>query len=65
MKITDTSEISPKYSEEESTEFWEEVRQLDGEGYATMYSLGVALQILENFVLAQLKIAQMEKDDNN
>lgn len=49
--------IKPKYAGKDSKLFWKKVDKLKEDHHA-MYSLGCALQILENYVLEQLKKAK-------
>lgn len=54
--------MNPKYSGDESIEFWNQVNALSRERHAECYSLGCALQDLEHRVLTTLHNAQVDDE---
>jgi hypothetical protein len=52
--------MKPRYSGKKSTKFWKQVKGLYSPGYEEMYSLGCALQNLEEYVLGRLKAARRD-----
>ena len=65
IQKTISKKISYRYSGQKSTKFWNIVNSLDdASDRQEMYSLGVALQNLESFVLNQLSNATNHKAVN-
>lgn len=51
--------VHPRYSGKHSDDFWNAVSKIKNPtDHAVVYSLGVALQTLEDYVLNQLKMAK-------
>jgi hypothetical protein len=52
--------MSSKYSGRNSVKFWDRINKLD-KRHDEMFSLGVVLQNLEDFILKQLRLAELEQ----
>ncbi len=58
--------LKPSYSNNASREFWRQVNSLKNKSdWQELYSLGVALQNMESFVLQQLETAKNNKPEKN
>jgi hypothetical protein len=52
-----------KYSGDDSSEFWDRVNALESPEWDALYSLGVVLQNLEEYVLGQLYQDERDKKE--
>ncbi len=60
-KVPTAPPMPRRYSGPDSLEFWDRVKRLNGSEHAALYSLGVALQNLEEQVLRELYSAEANR----
>ncbi len=63
IEMADEGDMVPSYSGQRSAEFWNRVNRLD-KRQGELYSLGVALQNHEGFVLKMLSVAELQETED-